>query len=56
MFIIMKNLDFKPHKTKNNFYKNYRLQDLAEKHGKNILIQWGFGYEEFGKREKTNLV
>ena len=45
----MKILDFNPHKTKKDFYKNYRLHDLAEKHGKNLLIQWGVGYEEFGK-------
>ncbi len=45
----MKKLNFQPHKSKKSFHTNYHLHDLAEKHGKNLLIQWGVGYEEFGK-------
>ena len=45
----MKNLDFSPSKSKKSFYANYKLHDLAEKHGKNLLIQWGIAYKEFGQ-------
>ena len=44
----MKKLDFQPYKSKKSFQANYHLHDLAEKHGKNLLIQWGLGYEDFG--------
>jgi len=44
----MKTLEFNPHKNKKNFLKNYSLHDLAEKHGKNLLIQWGMGFKNFG--------
>ena len=52
----MKTLDFKPHKNKKDFLKNYSLHDLAEKHGKNLLIQWGIGFTNFGddlRKEKV---
>ncbi len=44
----MKDLDFNPYKSTSEFRKNYKLHDLAEIHGKNLLIQWGFDYKEFG--------
>jgi hypothetical protein len=45
----MKELDFKPHKSKKEFRKNYKLHDLAEQAGKNLLIQWGIDFKEFGE-------
>lgn len=45
----MKSLDFRPYKSKNDFRNNYRLHDLAEKHGKNLLTQWGIEFKDFGK-------
>lgn len=44
----MDSLDFKPHKDQKDFLKNYSLHDLAERYGKNLLIQWGVGYTNFG--------
>lgn len=44
----MKDLDFNPHKSTSEFRNNYRLHDLAEIHGKSLLIQWGFDYNAFG--------
>jgi|GEM_PF-614425 hypothetical protein len=44
----MKELDFNPYKTGKEFRNNYKLHDLAENHGKNLLIQWGFSFSEFG--------
>ncbi len=48
----MKNLDFQPSKSKAEFHKNYKLHDLAEWHGKNLLKQWGIGYSQFGKDKR----
>jgi Holliday junction resolvase len=45
----MKSLDFNPAKSKEKFKKNYRLHDLAEYHGKNLLFQWGIDFKDFGK-------
>lgn len=45
----MKELDFNPYKSKDEFRKNYELHDLAEKHGKNLLVQWGIIFQEFGQ-------
>ena len=45
----MKKLDFNPYKTKDEFQNNYKLHDLAETYGKNLLIQWGVKFSEFGK-------
>lgn len=45
----MKELDFRPHKSKEDFRKNYKLHDLAERHGKNLLTQWGIDYQDFGE-------
>lgn len=45
----MKELDFKPAKSKEDFRKNYKLHDLAETTGKNLLTQWGFDFVQFGE-------
>jgi len=45
----MKKLDFRPHKSKQDFRKNYKLHDLAEQHGKNLLTQWGIDFKDFGE-------
>lgn len=52
----MKKLDFNPHKTKEAFRNNYKLHDLAEAHGKNLLIQWGVRFGEFGKDKRYERV
>lgn len=52
----MKELDFKPHKSKEEFRNNYKLHDLAEQFGKNLLIQWGFKFEIFGKDRRYEKV
>lgn len=50
--MVMKKLDFRPHKSKEDFRKNYRLHDLAEKHGKNLLTQWGIDFNDFGEDQR----
>lgn len=52
----MKKLDFQPAKSKENFRKNYKLHDLAEYHGKNLLFQWGIDFKEFGKDRRYERV
>lgn len=52
----MKKLDFSPHKTITDFRKNYKLHDLAEENGKNLLTQWGFTFEEFGRDKRYEKV
>jgi len=52
----VKELDFRPHKSKKDFRKNYRLHDLAEKTGKNLLTQWGMDYKEFGQDKRYEKV
>jgi hypothetical protein len=52
----MEDLNFQPHKSKEEFRKNYRLHDLAEQFGKNLLIQWGFKFEIFGKDKRYERV
>lgn len=52
----MKNLDFNPAKSGNDFRKNYRLHDLAEHAGKNLLTQWGIDFKEFGKDNRYQKV
>jgi len=52
----MKELDFQPHKSREEFRKNYKLHDLAEQFGKNLLIQWGFKFEIFGKDRRYEKV
>lgn len=45
----MKELDFKPAKSKNEFRSNYKLHDLASKVGFNLFVQWGIEFENFGE-------
>ncbi len=45
----MQKLDFKPEKSKISFRQNYKLHDLAELNGKNLLTQWGFDFIQFGE-------
>jgi len=52
----MKELDFKPHKSKEEFRNNYKLHDLAEQLGKNLLIQWGIRFDIFGKDRRYGRV
>ncbi len=52
----MKKLDFNPHKSKEAFRNNYKLHDFAEVYGKNLLIQWGFTFHEFGKDKRYEKV
>lgn len=52
----MKELNFQPHKSREEFRKNYKLHDLAEQFGKNLLIQWGFKFEIFGKDRRYEKV
>ena len=52
----MKALDFKPHKSTEEFRNNYKLHDLAEECGKNLLIQWGISFEIFGKDRRYEKV
>lgn len=52
----MKKLDFNPSKSKSDFRKNYKLHDVAEFHGKNLLTQWGFKCTEFGKDKRYERV
>jgi len=52
----MKELDFQPHKSTEEFKKNYKLHDIAEVCGKNLLIQWGFKFEIFGKDRRYEKV
>lgn len=44
----MKDLDFNPFKSTTDFKNNYKLHDLAEQHGKNLLTQWGVNFKVFG--------
>ncbi len=52
----MKDLDFRPSKSKSDFRKNYKLHDLAEYQGKNLLTQWGIGFIEFGEDQRYERV
>ncbi len=45
----MKKLDFRPAKSGEEFRSNYKLHDLAERTGKNLLVQWGIEFREFGE-------
>ena len=45
----MKKLGFQPAKSKEEFRGNYKLHDLAERAGKNLLIQWGIVFKDFGE-------
>jgi hypothetical protein len=48
----MEELDFHPLKSKEDFRKNYKLHDLAEQAGKNLLVQWGIDFAEFGEDKR----
>lgn len=52
----MEELDFKPHKSTKEFRNNYKLHDLAETFGKNLLVQWGIEFIEFGKDRRYEKV
>lgn len=52
----MKELDFRPHKSKEEFRNNYKLHDIAEQYGKNLLIQWGIRFDIFGKDRRYEKV
>ncbi|MBU0472676.1 MAG: hypothetical protein KKF62_00795 [Bacteroidetes bacterium] len=52
----MKNLDFSPIKSTDDFRKNYKLHDIAEFQGKNLLTQWGFKCTEFGEDNRYKKV
>lgn len=52
----MKELDFKPVKSGKEFRDNYKLHDLAEEVGKNLLVQWGMDFSEFGKDKRFERV
>lgn len=52
----MKELNFQPAKTKEDFRENYKLHDLAEYHGKNLFTQWGIKFEEFGNDRRYEKV
>jgi hypothetical protein len=52
----MEDLNFQPHKSKEEFRKNYKLHDLAEQFGKNLLIQWGIKFDIFGKDRRYEKV
>lgn len=44
----MEELDFNPSKSTQKFRKNYKLHDLAEQTGKNLLTLWGINFKDFG--------
>jgi hypothetical protein len=52
----MEELDFNPHKGKESFRNNYKLHDISEKIGKNLLIQWGFSFNNFGEDKRYERV
>ncbi len=52
----MKNLDFQPKKTTQKFRSNYKLHDMAEFHGKNLLVQFGFDFQAFGEDRRYEKV
>ena len=48
----MKELDFHPAKSKEEFRSNYKLHDLAERAGKNLLVQWAIDFKMFGEDKR----
>ena len=48
----MKELDFRPAKSKEEFRSNYKLHDLAERAGKNLLVQWAIDFKMFGEDKR----
>jgi hypothetical protein len=52
----MKSLDFQPKKSTSKFRSNYKLHDLAEDAGKNLLVQFGFDFKPFGEDRRFERV
>jgi hypothetical protein len=52
----MKKLDFTPAKSTQDFRNNYKLHDIAEYNGRNLLLQWGFNCTEFGEDNRYKKV
>ena len=52
----MEKLDFNPVKSGNDFRENYKLHDLAEFAGKNLLTQWNISFENFGDDRRNDSV
>jgi len=52
----LKELDFRPYKSKEKFRANYHLHDLAETVGKNLLTQWGIDFKPFGEDNRFTRV
>jgi Holliday junction resolvase len=52
----MKKLNFQPAKSKEDFRRNYKLHDLAEYHGKNLFMQWGIDFKDYGKDRRFERV
>jgi hypothetical protein len=52
----MEKLNFRPSKSKEDFRRNYKLHDLADFHGKNLLTQWGIKFKEFGMDKRYEAV
>ena len=53
---MMEELNFRPHKSKEAFRNNYKLHDLAETVGKNLLVQWGIDFKPFGEDNRFTRV
>ncbi|MBU0560234.1 MAG: hypothetical protein KJ799_11705 [Bacteroidetes bacterium] len=52
----MKKLDFNPLKSGSDFRKNYKLHDLAEYFGTNLLHQWGIKTFRYGEDKRYQRV
>lgn len=52
----MDKLDFNPAKSGQDFRKNYKLHDMAELAGKNLLTQWGVSFKDFGEDNRYKKV
>lgn len=52
----MKKLEIDPFKSKEAFRKNYELHDKAANYGEELLTQWGFNFQEFGRDKRYERV
>ncbi len=52
----MEDLNFDPAKSTSQFRRNYKLHDLAEYNGKNLLTQWGIKFADFGEDKRYQKV
>lgn len=52
----MEELNFTPEKSTKDFRENYKLHDLAEEMGKNLLTQWGIHFQNFGQDKRYEKV